>query len=257
MKTLREHLKEIHGNKHQDCNFGRSNFHLSKRNVKLSSDEAPGGKGKGKGGGTPPPPPPPPIHGGGCILLDFDGFTVTGTSWNYNGDIVCAPSGLSLTEKDYITSSIVNDYKDFNVVVTTDESIYNSYPSTNRQRVIFTESWEWYGQAGGTSFVGSYAWSTDDPCFVFTSLLGYNLREIWTAGTHEAGHTMGLYHQSAYDTNCIKTNEYNHGTATECPFMGYPYENWKIPEWWIGPNPYGCNNIQHDHDIILSVLGAK
>ncbi|MFZ1314270.1 MAG: hypothetical protein WAR38_15500, partial [Chitinophagaceae bacterium] len=32
------------------------------------------------------------------LFLDFDGHTVSGTSWNYAGPIVCAPSGLDNTK---------------------------------------------------------------------------------------------------------------------------------------------------------------
>jgi hypothetical protein len=264
MKTLKEHLKEVHGHIHQDCNFGHTHFNLKKKDVKLSAEDAARQnkptKGHGSGGGT--TPPPPTTTGGGCIFLDFTGYTVTGTSWNYNGDIVCAPANLTPTQVDEILASVVEDYKDFRVVVTTDETLYDSYPFGKKTRVIFTETWEWYGQAGGTSFVGSFLWTTapNNPCFVFTSLLNYNTKYIKEAASHEAGHTIGLYHQSSYDANHIKTSEYNRGgcplTCGEAPIMGVAYYE-PIGRWWIGPTPYGWDQIQDDYSIIASMLGLK
>src|SRR5689334_10945328 len=46
----------------------------------------------------PPPTVPPPPTGVGVILLDFDGDTVRNTSWNYAGDIICAPANLTTSE---------------------------------------------------------------------------------------------------------------------------------------------------------------
>ena len=78
-------------------------------------------------------------------------------------------------------------------------------------RVILTVTHEWYGSAGGVAFVGSYSWGDDTPCFVFSGLLGYNVKNISEATAHEAGHTLGLYHQASYDANCVKTSDYHYG----------------------------------------------
>src|SRR5688572_7452443 len=41
-------------------------------------------------------PPPPPAA---AIYLDFNGGVVSGTFWNTNGDIICEPSGLTISEE--------------------------------------------------------------------------------------------------------------------------------------------------------------
>ncbi|MBM3432559.1 MAG: hypothetical protein FJX92_06115 [Bacteroidetes bacterium] len=148
------------------------------------------------------------------IFLDFDGHTVDGTGWNYNGPIYCAPSGLDNTKITTIFNRVAEDYRPFNVNVTTDSTKFLAAPLNKRMRVILTITSSWYGNSGGVAFVGSFKWGDDTPCFVFSALLGYNEKFVAEATTHEAGHTLGLYHQAAYDNNCSKTSEYNGGTGT-------------------------------------------
>ena len=259
-KDIKEHLKDKHGSRFQDCNFGEKEFHLKKR--KLSVEEittANRTTGKGKpttGGGT--PPPPTPVLTTGVIFLDFTGHIVTGTSWNYNGDINCAPANLIALQVDEILLNVQNEYARYNVLVTTDEAVYLAAPVNKRIRLIFTESWEWYGQAGGVAFVNSFTWGDNTPCFVFTSLLNYSTKKIKEAASHEIGHTIGLYHQSTYDANCVKISDYSYGDGVTGPIMGVCYN---IPDagskWWVGPNSYGCTSIQDDDAVLTRVLGLK
>lgn len=265
-------MREKPFKKHKDhvgCNFGMKDFNKIKRTKEyieeLNTGRATTGKGKGKGKGkckcknsttTTTTSSLPPIAQGGVIFIDFDGHTVSGTSWNYNGDIVAAPSGLGEAEKDMIMSSILEDYAPFNVTVTTDENVYLACHPNKRIRCIVTETWEWYGQAGGVAFTNSFTWGDNTPCWVFSSLLGYNTKYIQEAISHEVGHTLGLYHQARYDENCLKISEYNTGCCGEAPIMGIAYYQ-PIGKWWVGPNTYGCNNIQDDAEILKQKLGLK
>ncbi len=189
------------------------------------------------------------------ILLDFDGHTVSGTSWNYNGPIVCDPSGLDETKTLQVFNRVAEDYRPFNINVTTDESKYNAAPANQRMRVIITVSSSWYGSAGGVAFVNSFKWGDNTPCFVFSALLNYNAKNIAEAASHEAGHTLGLYHQANYDANCVKISDYHQGTGSGeigwAPIMGVGYyRNFTL--WHNGPNSGGCNNIQSDLDVITA-----
>ncbi len=189
------------------------------------------------------------------LFLDFDGHTVANTSWNFSGPIVCGGSGLNSTQITSVFNRVAEDFRPFNLNVTTDSTKYWSAPATKRMRVILTVSSEWYGSAGGVSFVGSFTWGDNTPCFVFTALLNYNEKNIGEATSHETGHTMGLYHQSLYDASCNKISEYNSGVGSGeigwAPIMGTGYyRNFTL--WNNGPNPYGCNNLQSDLSIITT-----
>jgi hypothetical protein len=190
------------------------------------------------------------------MFLDFDGHTVNGTSWNYNGPIVCGASGLNNTQITEVFNRVAEDYRPFNINVTTDSVKYLAAPVNRRMRVIVTVSSSWYGSAGGVAFIGSFIWGDDSPCFVFSALLNYNVKNVAEAASHEAGHTLGLYHQSSYNASCVKTADYNAGSGSGeigwAPIMGVGYyKNFTL--WNNGPNSFGCNNFQSDLDIITSV----
>lgn len=200
------------------------------------------------------PKPPVPTTPPSVIYLDFDGQYVDGTSWNYNGPIDAQPSGLDSISRAQVLQAVKTYYSGFPVVVTDNESVYFSANPYKRTRVIETTTWEWYGSAGGVSYINSFTWGDSTPCFVFTSLLNYSVKKIGDASAHEAGHTLGLYHQSYYDSTCTKINEYNPYPLNNGLYyiMGNSYSG--AAGWGIGPNPYGCNNIQNDTLIIGNTL---
>ena len=244
----------------QSCDFGMTSFNLTKRPPVNNDEEIAGarkprsgGGGTGGGGTTP--------STNGVILLDFNGQTVSGTGWNSmigGGDIVCSPANLSASDISIVTQRVMNDYSPFSITVTTDEAVYNAANVYKRQRVIVTESWEWYGQAGGTSFIGSFTSGTNTPCFVFSSLLSYNPRYVGEACAHEAGHSLGLYHQSTYDEGCVKLSEYNIGQGSGeigwAPIMGNSYYQ-NLSLWHRGTNSISCGTIQDDVATIAGVVG--
>ena len=191
------------------------------------------------------------------LFLDFNGHTVSNTSWNINGDIVCSPSNLSSTEMAEIINRVSEDFSPFDILVTANESIYNGCNPYRRMRVIITETWEWFGQAGGVAFINSFTWGNNTPCFVFSVLLNYNIKKIAEAVSHEAGHTLGLYHQSLFDPSCFLFSAYYSGQGTGelswAPIMGLSYYR-NMTTWRRGSNIYGCNNIQDDILIISGKL---
>jgi hypothetical protein len=194
------------------------------------------------------------------IFLDFDGHTLNGTSWNTNGPIVCGPSNLTSDQITEIFNRIAEDYRPFNVNITTDSTKYSAAPATRRMRVLFTITNSWYGNnAGGVAYTGSFTWGDNTPCFIFTALLNYNTKFISEAGAHEAGHTLGLRHQAAYDANCVKTSDYNYGYGSGetswAPIMGVGYYR-NFTTWHNGSNPYGCTNVQNDLSVITSATNG-
>ena len=276
----------------QSCNFGMTTFNLSKRapiNDPFANRGKPpkGSHGGGNGGGgttdpdptdpvpppptttdpVPPPPtttdpvqPPPTPTNPGVILLDFDGHQVTNTGWNAYGSVInCVPANLSGDAVNKIIARVTNDYAPFNIVVTTDEAVYNATDIYKRMRVVLTESYEWYGTAGGVAFVSSFTAGNNTPCFVFTSLLNYSEKKIAEAASHEAGHTLGLYHQAVYSGTTM-TGQYNYGTGSGetgwAPIMGCGY-NQNLTTWHNGPTNNGYNAYQDEVAKISGIVGIR
>lgn len=187
------------------------------------------------------------------IFLDFDGEYVTGTAWNWSGPIAAAPANLSVAGMTEIFERVAEDYRIFNVNVTTDSAVFYSVPFDKRLQVIVTPSSTWYGNAGGVSYVGSYSWADGTPAWVFSNKLGNNIKYIAEACAHEAGHALGLQHQSSYNTLCQKTAEYAGGQGSGeigwAPIMGVGYYK-NLTTWHYGTNSSGCNQMQNDIEII-------
>src|SRR5688572_19374832 len=62
------------------------------------------------------------------IFLDFDGHYVAGTSWNWNGPIDAQPSGLSSEDIRDVFNRVSEDYRPFNINITTDSTVYFAAP---------------------------------------------------------------------------------------------------------------------------------
>jgi hypothetical protein len=230
----------------ETCTFGITQFNLVKR--------APVGQTDRRSTGT------QTTSGGSVILLDFDGATVSNTSWNVNGTFTCSPANLTSENISEIVDRVTNDYSPFNITITTSETVYNAANVYKRTRVIITESNQWYGNgAGGTSYVGSLTWGDNTPCFVFSTLLNYNVKKIAEACSHEAAHTIGLYHQAVYDNTCTKISDYNPGQGTGengwAPIMGIAYAQ-NATLWHNGPNSNGCSSYQNELTIISNAVGG-
>jgi hypothetical protein len=221
----------------------------------MASKKVNPGKGKGKPGGdttgTDNPTDPQPPTGNAVILLDFDGQYVAGTYWNVNGPIDAKYSGMYESDIRTVRDSVQADYSEFGVVVTTDEAVYYAAPANRRVRVVITESWEWYGQAGGVAYLGSFTWGNETPAWVFSSLLGYSAKNVWEAASHEAGHSLGLRHQCEW-ADGVKVSEYSQeGNETGwAPIMGLGY--YRPATWKVGLNSYG--QTQDDRALIRSTL---
>jgi len=240
----------------QVCDFGIREFNLYTRPP--VEDMFSGNKPKWNGGGGGGNPPPAPAAG--VLLLDFDGDIVSNTVWNSYGPINCAPANLSAEHVTNVFNRVTNDFSPFNINVTTDQAVYDAANPLKRQKVIITESWEWFGQAGGVSFTGSFTGGTYTPAFVFSSLLNYSVKKIAEAISHESGHTLGLRHQAVYNSSCVKLSDYNYGQGSGeigwAPIMGVAY-NQNLSLWHRGPNSLGCNQIQDDAAVIAAIVGYK
>jgi hypothetical protein len=193
------------------------------------------------------------------IFLDFDGQHVQASSWNGGNPLNCAPSGLSDVQISEIFNRVSEDYRPFNINITTDSAKFLAAPLTQRIRIIITPTSGWYTGVGGVSYTGSFTWGDDTPGFVFPDRLGpNNTKMVAECCTHESGHTVGLSHQAKYDGSCTLLATYNIGAGSGqtgwAPVMGNSYYQ-NFSGWNNGPTPNGCTADQDNLSIITSVNG--
>ena len=197
--------------------------------------------------------------------IDFDGYYLNSLYWNSGNPLQLESSKLSQSEIDSVISVVKEDYLKFNIIITTDSTVYSKSDIYKRQRIVVTQSWDWYGMAGGVSYIGSLKWGSECPAFVFSSLLKFNPKFIGEATSHELGHTIGLYHQAKYDQNCQFITPYNPGDGIKsppnylsnyAPIMGVSI-NAQYGVWWKGATDLGCTNYQDDELVITNSIGIK
>lgn len=193
------------------------------------------------------------------LYLDFDGHNVQSAAWNNGNAFYCQPAAFTNTQITEMFNRVSEDYRPFNINITTDSAKFLSAPLNKRMRIIITPTSGWYAAAvGGISYIGSFTWGDNTPGFVFSDKLGNNVKYVSECITHESGHTVGLSHQSKYDGNCSLTEQYNIGTGNGetswAPVMGNSYYR-NMTGWNDGPTPYGCANTQDNLTIITSSNG--
>lgn len=187
------------------------------------------------------------------IYLDFDGHEVKGTLWNWDTAlriIQAEPVSLIESEISDIFQRVAEDFRIFNINITTDSIVFNNAPPLSRIRVIITPTSKWYTPAaGGVSFVGSFIWGNGTPVFVFSDMLYNQPKYIAEIISHEAGHSLGLQHQSTYNGDCTLSKEYaegqGEGEISWAPIMGMSYYR-NVTTWNNGPSTVRCDQWQND-----------
>jgi hypothetical protein len=192
------------------------------------------------------------------IFLDFDGQTVISSVWNNGNPLVCAASGMNDTQITEIFNRVSEDYRPFNINITTDSTVFLAASLTKRIRIIVTPTSGWYTGVGGVSYTGSFTWGDDTPGFVFPDRLANSPKIIAECCTHESGHTVGLSHQSTYSNTCTLVATYNAGIGSGeigwAPVMGNSYYK-NLTGWNNGPTPNGCNAAQDNLSVITTQNG--
>ena len=192
------------------------------------------------------------------IFLDLDGQTVVCPSWNGGNPLVCAAPVLSDLQITDLFNRVAEDYRPFNINITTDSTVFLAAPLNRRMRIIVTTTSGWYTGVGGVAYTGSFTWGDDTPGFVFPDRLGNNSKLIAECCTHESGHTVGLSHQSTYSNTCTLIDTYNAGVGTGqigwAPVMGNSYYK-NLTGWNNGPTPNGCTSAQDNLSIITTQNG--
>lgn len=203
------------------------------------------------------------------IFLDFDGHTVTGTSWNstvatieagrYRRESASNPdNGFTQDELNGIVEiweRVAEDFAAWNVNVTTEDP---GVDALMRQgfgdeeygiRTIITPDYEWYDtrRFGGVAYLRSFSRGSDLPAWVFSSNLGTgNPKSVAEAVSHEVGHTLGLQHDGIDDGST--SSSYYSGHGSWAPIMGVGYYR-DVTQWSNGDYP-GATNTEDDLYII-------
>jgi len=181
----------------------------------------------------------------GCVLLDFDGYYMpAGNLWNNGNAINAAASGMSDAAVQQHWEVVSEDYRPFNVNITTSEAVFNSYPRNRRMRVVVTPTNTAAPGAGGVAYIGSFNWDNDVPCWVFIT----SGKSGGDASSHEIGHTFDLGHDGR--TNPAEDYFVGLDGTSWAPIMGAGYYR-PVVQWSKGQYNF-ANNLQDDVAIIAS-----
>jgi len=217
----------------------------------------------------------PPIHHSkpgstNVIYLDFNGHTITGTSWNMGEGAAATYVGKPFdTDGDSTTFSdaeqaiitevwqrVSEDYAPFDVDVTTEAP--TTFTNTTAHALI-TPKLDANGIAmpsssgGGVAFTGvfgddDYA-TMSSPAFTYSDSVNNSADGIADATSHEVGHNLGLSHDG-------QSEEYydGHGTGETSwgPIMGSPYDQ-NVNQWSKGEY-FNSTNPQDDFAIISAKI---
>jgi hypothetical protein len=192
------------------------------------------------------------------LYLDFDGHDVNSSMWNFGTPFSCLPAAMTDAQITEAFNRVSEDFRPFNINVTTDLAKFMAAPLARRMRVIVTPTSSWYAGVAGIAYVTSFTWGDDTPAFVFSDRLSNDARRVAEAISHESGHTLGLYHQSNWNSNCTLVSTYHSGIGSGeiswGPIMGNAATK-NTTQWNFGPTPNGCSIQQDNLSIITSANG--
>jgi len=178
----------------------------------------------------------------GCLLLDFDGHTVlAGSGWNGGNPIIALPSGMSGINIYEAWEIVAEDYRPFNINVTTDENVFNAYPQNKRRRCVITPTDIASPGGTGIALINNFSSFSDLPCWVFTLGAGTSGDIVGEVASHELGHTFGLKHDG------LGQYAYYSGNGDWAPIMGSNYYK-NVTQWSKGEYTSATN---HEDDLAI------
>lgn len=192
------------------------------------------------------------------LYLDFDGHYVNSSMWNYGTPFTCDPAAMTDAQITEAFNRVAEDFRPFNINVTTDLNKFLAAPISMRVRIVITPTSAWYAGVAGIAYVGSFTWGDDTPAFAFSDRLYNDAKRVAEAISHESGHTLGLSHQALYNSTCGMLSSYNSGIGFGetgwAPIMGNGAGR-NVTQWNFGPTPNGCTSLQDNLKVITTNNG--
>lgn len=212
----------------------------------------------------------------GCanvIYIDCKGKNITGTAWNSGYSIPTIVASPMNTEGDANTytayelaqikdiwARVAEDYKPFNVDVTTQEptGAYNTWGATILHAIVTfgTASTPAGTTSGGIAYVGVFGLGSSTasyrPAFIYHNNLANDTKCIAEAISHEIGHNFGLSHDGVTGGDAYFSGV-GTGASGWAPIMGAGY--YKAVTQWSKGEYTGANNLEDDISIISGKLG--
>ncbi len=179
------------------------------------------------------------------IYLDFQGGYTP--AW---GGITYARPLLDNAQILEVWQRVSEDYRPFEINVTTDLRAFERALEGRRQRVIITPTDSASPGNGGAAYLGSFNWLGDSPCWVFETEIPKSCAE---ACAHESGHALGLSHNGQTINGTHREYYYGHGDGETswAPIMGVPYSA-NVTQWSKGEYLY-ANNSEDQLALIASL----
>ncbi|MCX2739650.1 Ig-like domain-containing protein [Pontibacter anaerobius] len=157
---------------------------------------------------------------------------------------------MTEAEMEEVWKLMSEDFRPFDLNVTTSEAVFNNAPADRRMRVIFTPTNYFAPGYGGYAYIGSFTFGStsygETPCWVWNAgVIGAG-----EAGSHEVGHTLGLVHDGR---GAPYSEEYYSGHDSWAPIMGTGYYR-SVVQWSKGEYAY-ANNTEDDLQTITTRNG--
>ena len=190
------------------------------------------------------------------IYMDFDGH-VDDPAYSIDGND-SSFSDAELAEIQRAWEQASEDFLPFDVDVTTEDPGVAALQKTGAGdqyygvRVVISQ---FDGSSGGWAYLWSFSWNYDQPAYVDTNGVGTGYKNVAEVVSHEAGHTLGLYHDGFDDGITVSAYYAGHGSGETgwAPIMGAGYYR-SLVQWSRGEYA-GADQTEDDLAIITTFNG--